>query len=145
MRRSLIVVAVLSLPVLVLAACGGEDTGAAGGAGSTDVAVSLADFSITPDVTSLPAGSVTFAIENDGTQEHEMVVIRTDLDAAVVPVEGDQAEEESPGLQPMGEVEDLEPGDSSDLTLTLDPGRYLLICNYPGHFQKGMWSVIQVG
>ena len=34
--------------------------------------------------------------------------------------------------------------DLSPLTLVLKPGKYLLICNVPGHYSAGMWSEFEV-
>jgi len=44
----------------------------------------------------------------------------------------------------LGEVSELDPGQSGALTLTLKPGSYILYCNIPGHYVMGMWTVLQV-
>ena len=44
----------------------------------------------------------------------------------------------------MGEVSELDPGKSGSLTVTLNPGKYLLICNDPGHYVSGMWAEFDV-
>jgi uncharacterized cupredoxin-like copper-binding protein len=41
-------------------------------------------------------------------------------------------------------VSELDPGKSGALTITLEPGLYLLFCNVPGHFISGMWTTITV-
>jgi uncharacterized cupredoxin-like copper-binding protein len=43
-----------------------------------------------------------------------------------------------------GEVSEFDPGKSGALTVNLKPGKYLLICNVPGHFAAGMWSPFEV-
>jgi len=43
-----------------------------------------------------------------------------------------------------GEVSELEPGKWGSLTVTLEPGKYLLICNVPGHYGAGMWTEFAV-
>ena len=43
-----------------------------------------------------------------------------------------------------GEVSDLNPGTSGTLTVALQPGKYLLICNEAGHFAAGMWTTFEV-
>lgn len=70
-------------------------------------------------------------------------MFRTDLAPSDVPVDGDRIVENVPGLEEVGEV-DAEPG-HTDVTMDLSPGRYMLICNVPGHFQNGMWSLLEVG
>jgi uncharacterized cupredoxin-like copper-binding protein len=44
----------------------------------------------------------------------------------------------------LGEVAELDPGAGGSLTLTLPPGKYVLACNLPGHFDSGMWTVLTV-
>jgi uncharacterized cupredoxin-like copper-binding protein len=41
-------------------------------------------------------------------------------------------------------VEEREPGQSGDLSAELQPGKYVLFCNVPGHFMAGMWAVLTV-
>jgi uncharacterized cupredoxin-like copper-binding protein len=43
-----------------------------------------------------------------------------------------------------GEVSELNPGQSGSLTVTLAPGKYVLVCNVPGHYGAGMWAEFDV-
>ena len=43
-----------------------------------------------------------------------------------------------------GEVSELDPGKSGSLTVDLKAGKYLLICNVPGHYGAGMWAEFTV-
>jgi len=43
-----------------------------------------------------------------------------------------------------GEVSELDPGVSGALTVALQPGKYVLICNVPGHYSAGMWTEFEV-
>jgi hypothetical protein len=43
-----------------------------------------------------------------------------------------------------GEVSELDPGKSGSVTVALKAGKYLLICNVPGHFGAGMWTEFTV-
>ena len=47
-------------------------------------------------------------------------------------------------MNPIGEVEDVQPGESTTLVLTLEPGSYVLLCNLPKHFERGMATEFQV-
>ncbi|MEJ2484728.1 MAG: hypothetical protein P8Y68_03235 [Anaerolineales bacterium] len=50
-------------------------------------------------------------------------------------------DEEGGGLTVVDEVEDVEPGMTTDLTVTLEPGNYVLLCNIDSdemHYQHGM-------
>jgi len=93
-------------------------------------------------MTTIPAGTVTFAVSNQGTREHEFVVFQTDTQAADIPIvkfegENDRINEDEGGTN-LGETGDLDPGKSQTLTLDLQPGHYVFFCNLPGHYRKGM-------
>ncbi|MGZ5214560.1 MAG: cupredoxin domain-containing protein [Actinomycetota bacterium] len=139
------VVAIAALALLALTACGSKGTSSQAASGSGNVvAVTLHDYKIEPAVTTVSAGEVTFTIENVGATEHEMVVIRTDVAIADMAVEGHETNEEAPGMTPIGEVEDVQPGESTDLVLTLESGRYVFLCNLPKHFERGMVTEFEV-
>ncbi len=145
MTRKALFAAVAVLSILTLVACGSkaEDSPEATG-GVHEVAVTLDDYAIRPAATTLAAGEVTFKIENVGATEHEMVVVLTDVDPADMPVVNDVIDEEAPGMEPIGEVEGVQPGASTELVLTLEAGNYVLLCNLEKHFGRGMVTTIQV-
>lgn len=37
----------------------------------------------------------------------------------------------------QGEIEEFKPGLTKRITLTLKPGKYVLLCNVPGHYKRG--------
>ena len=41
-------------------------------------------------------------------------------------------------------VEDIAPGKNKRVTLKLAPGRYVLICNQPGHYSMGLHTSLLV-
>ena len=127
------------LPIALLAVIGAACT-SSGGEG--DVQVSLRDDAVTLDPTSGEAGSLTFAATNEGTQTHEIEVFRGDVDPATLPIEGNVASTE--GLELVDEIEDITPGSTADLTIDLDAGTYVVMCNLPGHFEQGMHAVFEV-
>ena len=129
-QRWLAVPMILGLALLT-ASCGGDDEGT--------VDVTLADFTVTADPTSAPAGEVTFDVSNDAEQTHEFVVFQTDLAEDQLPTNEDgDVDEEGDGVTLVDEIEDIEAGSSESLTVNLDAGSYVLICNLPGHYQQGM-------
>jgi FtsZ-binding cell division protein ZapB len=101
-----------------------------------DVPVSETSFRIAMP-TRLHAGHHTIALTNNG-EGHELLLFRTDLSAAALPVDtnGDVTED-SPMLHKV-----LDSGGSPEsnqsLPVTLDPGHYVAICNVPGHYLSGM-------
>jgi len=144
--RHRIRVAVIGLPMVIgLVACGT----------STTVDVSLREFSIAPSVASVPAGTVTFEVTNDGPNDvHEFVVVRTDLAPDALPTDADGAVlEDGEGMEVIDEIEDLAVGASETLALTLEAGSYVLICNIveveegetEAHYALGMRSAFTVG
>jgi uncharacterized cupredoxin-like copper-binding protein len=111
--------------------------GGGGGIGAT-----LSDFKIDLAETSATAGEVTFDIQNDGPSTHEFVVFKTDLAPDALPTIEDEnglpLVDEAGGLEPVDEVEDIPADSSAELTVTLDAGSYVIICNIPDHYQQGM-------
>jgi uncharacterized cupredoxin-like copper-binding protein len=171
-RRSL---GIASLPIAALLAlsCGGTGaspspahsaaptatvgpsaTGAASAsAGSgTTVAVTVQEFSVLPAVASVPTGDVTFSVTNSGPDDvHEFVIIRTDLAPAALPtLETHAVDEEADGLEVIDEIEDIAVGTTQQVTATLEPGAYVLICNiydegeHEAHYQMGMYTSFTV-
>ncbi len=118
--------------VLLLAACG-----SAGASGGGTIHATLKDNIITVDQSTVSAGTVVFDVKNAGTMPHEFVVIKTDLAPDKLPPStsepGQVLEDGS-----VGEVEDVAVGASKQLSLTLEPGKYVAICNLPGHYALGM-------
>ena len=90
------------------------------------------------DRTEVPAGEVTFHVVNDSKDLiHEMLVLKPVAGQALAYDEKEmKIDEEAAG--DLGEVGDLDPGNSGDLTLKLEPGTYLLVCNEAGHYKAGM-------
>jgi uncharacterized cupredoxin-like copper-binding protein len=104
----------------------------------TNVGVILKNFDIFVDRDSVPAGTVTFNLRNEGITQHEFVIFKTDLSAADLPVNDAQVQEGAASLQKITEQQEFAPNETRQLTLQLDPGHYVLICNLPDHYQQGM-------
>lgn len=122
---------------LAAASCGG-------GGGTVDV--TLQEFSVATDPTSAEAGEMTFEATNDGPDDtHEFVVFQTDLSLTDLPTDENGAVDETgEGLELIGEIEDIEVGETDSVTLNLDAGNYVLVCNIwdedeqEAHYQEGM-------
>ncbi len=135
-RRLTLLVSILAPVALLAPACSSDDGG---------VAVTLADFSVTPDPTSASAGEVTFNVTNDATQIHEFVVVQTDLAADALPTNEDgDVDEEGEGIEAVDEIEDIAPDSEQSLTVDLDAGSYVLFCNLPTHYGQGMHTAFTV-
>lgn len=127
--------------VLAIAALGVAPLGARA---DETIHVKLTDNTIQLDPATVKAGRITFEVDNaaDGNTEHEFVVLRTDMDDAHLPVHKGQVAESR--FKKIGEVEDLAKGSTRRLSLKLAPGRYVLICNRPGHYEMGMHTSLVV-
>jgi len=111
----------------------------------TPVSATEADFSITLDNSDLAAGETTFAVTNDGPSTHEFVVLQTDDAPDALPVANGAVDESAPSITAnLGEIEEITTGSSKDLTVTLDAGKYVVICNIPGHYEAGMHAGLTV-
>jgi uncharacterized cupredoxin-like copper-binding protein len=90
------------------------------------------------------AGEVTFKVTN-GSKEtvHEMLVVPAPANGEL-PYDAQEAKFDEDKAGSLGEVEELEPGKSGELTLNLKPGKYLLSCNVANHYANGMWTMFTV-
>lgn len=92
------------------------------------------------DKPSVAAGQVTFEVVNSSkTMVHEMLVIKVDNFHDSLPYQTNEARVIEDKVQDFGEVSELEPGQSGSLTVNLKPGKYLLLCNIPAHYEMGMF------
>lgn len=109
-------------------------------ASATTVKVTKKEWGLIPAVRRAAPGKVTFVVRNVGKLDHSFVVLRTDRRANSLPVKGAKAVEI--GLR--GKLAAFRPGQTRGLTLTLKPGKYVLICNVPGHYKAGQFASFRV-
>lgn len=107
--------------------------------------MSKAPMFIKADRKTVKAGKVTFAVSNvSRALVHEVVISAIADENETMPyLNGENRVDEEHGSH-LGEVSELEPGQSGALTINLKPGKYLLYCNIPQHFADGMWTTITV-
>jgi uncharacterized cupredoxin-like copper-binding protein len=106
---------------------------------ATSVGVTLKEFKVSPTVSSVKPGKVTFKIKNRGALDHELVVIKTNLAASKLPVKGGKV-----SLKSVAQAGPFGPGRGSSLTVALKAGKYVLICNVKGHYQAGQRAAFTV-
>jgi uncharacterized cupredoxin-like copper-binding protein len=133
-----------------LAACTPEATPSPPAAGSPGAAaegeavtVTLREWAVEPSQTEMGAGEVTFEVSNAGDLPHNFVVFRTDLAADELPVEDAQVVE-TDAVEEAGRIDEFDPGSTESVTLELDAGSYVLVCNLPGHYEQGMRAAFSV-
>jgi uncharacterized cupredoxin-like copper-binding protein len=127
-RRFLTASAVGIGMILVLTACGPQN-----------ITADVTSFEFTLSQTEARPGDIIFTVNNVTEDEliHEFVVVQTDLahDALPVDVNGDVDEAQ---LTVVDEIEDIEPGTTHELKVTLAAGHYVILCNVEGHYKQGM-------
>jgi uncharacterized cupredoxin-like copper-binding protein len=120
---------------------------------NTTITTTLKEFSITPSTATAKAGEVKFVVNNAGTTTHEFIVIKSDLAPDKLPVfaAGDTPAEghvvgdvDEDKLTATGELDDINPKDTKDVTFKLTPGKYILLCNLPAHYKSGMVTTFTV-
>ncbi len=103
------------------------------------IGVTLTSYDIQMERTTASPGDITFNVKNEATDmAHEFVIFKTDLDAANLPTDdsGNVIEDD---LELVDEIE-LDPSESGDLTVNLDAGHYVVVCNQPGHYSQDMFT-----
>ncbi len=152
-QRALVATAAVGLISGAIATgCGGDDndttttqaqTTGKGGA----VEIKMGDYFFDPKDATAKAGSTTIDAPNEGKVEHELVLFKTNLDPAKLPTASDGTVDEEKldkEAEEIGEIPDVEPGDTGSATFDLTPGKYAMFCNLPGHYAKGMYGSVDV-
>ena len=144
MRLFLVLPAALLL--LLAFACGDEGEGG-------EVEATLDEWSIVLDKESVEEGAIEITVDNQGEQEHELVIVSTDIAVGELPTKDDGSfDEDAPGVDVKEEIEDVEEGDRTGRTYSFDPGKYVFLCNIvedidgteTSHFAQGMFVAFEV-
>ena len=105
----------------------------------------MADMKMVLDHNVVHAGKVTLHATNESkSMIHEVIVMRDTGGLLPYAEDAGKLVEKEITPKPLGEVSDLDPGKSGQKTFNLTPGNYLLICNQPQHFMRGMWARLKV-
>jgi len=139
-RRNLIGAAALALLAALTVSLGTAGATPTRLQAPSKVSVVLKEWKLIPSSARIKAGKVTFLVKNDGALAHEFVVLRTDAHHHALAVKGGEAVET--GLK--GEIVKIVPGQKRSLTLSLKPGKYVLLCNLLGHYRAGQFAALRV-
>ncbi len=146
-----LLVTLLLFGALAFTACGGDDDDAAPTAAATEAAteaaagddhadtveVTLSDFAIAVSESEAHSDApIEFVVANEGAAPHELAIVKTDLAADALPVDGGAVDEGQ--VDVVGRIAQFDANSSQTETFSLDAGSYVLICNIPGHYQLGM-------
>ena len=144
-------IAVTAAAVLLLAACGDEDTttNANGGRGEIrTVEVDMVDIAFEPDTIEVARGeTIRFLFTNRGEVAHDAFI----GDRAAQATHEAEMRERDDDAHDSGHGDDdadavtVEPGDSAELTYTFDESETVEIgCHQPGHYDAGMKITAEV-
>lgn len=115
----------LGTAVLLVTVAGGACSSSSTSTANEKVAVTASDTTCEVPTTSFASGARTFTVTNKGSDVTELYVY------------GDG------GKKVIGEVENVGPGTSRDLAVTLEPGDYELACK-PGQKGDGIRTKIKI-
>lgn len=90
------------------------------------------------------AGRVELRVDNEGPDQHELIVVPAGSSGLPLRKDGVTVDEEALENVELGALEPGEPGSLRHLDVTLKPGRYILFCNMEGHFLGGMHTEVVV-
>jgi uncharacterized cupredoxin-like copper-binding protein len=148
--------ALLAFAGTLMIGCGGSDetttetetaAAAGGAAGGKTVEIKMGDYYFDPKDATAKAGTTTIEAPNEGAVEHELVLFKTNMSPGKLPTEasGDVSEEKLDQVaEEAGEIADIESGDTGSEEFNLTPGKYVMFCNLPGHYARGMYGTVTV-
>jgi uncharacterized cupredoxin-like copper-binding protein len=141
-RRAVVSAFALTLLGASLVGC----SAASPSAHASRIDVTMHDFGIKMSRRSVPAGMVVLHVTNNGPSTHEINVDLTSYQAGKIPLklDGLTAAEDARGLKRIDSIEQVNLHRTEDLTLDLQPGRYVLWCNLEGHYLGGMHETFDV-
>ncbi len=112
--------------------------------GQVLVGLTEADWVVSAAPDSVPAGDVTFVVTDEGSILHNLRVIRTELLPDALPLDDAGLAVDESQVDVVADSADLGPGESVEVTGTLESGSYVLICNIAGHYGAGMFTAFTV-
>lgn len=148
MNRSLIV---LPLAVVALAGCGSSNAkksaSSSSGSGTTSASATggglietASDFKFSQSNLTAKAGKVKITLKNAGQAPHEFILLKTNAAPDSLKQTNGRVSEKAS----VGEIGEQQPGASGSHTFDLKPGKYVFVCNVPGHYGDGMRGQLTV-
>ena len=134
-RVALALVAAVSSTVLLAVTASAADT-----ASRSEVSIALVEWKLLPGQITVRAGRVTFVVRNQGTMDHEFLVLRSDRHHHSLAVKKGRAVE----MGRLGEIPLIPKGTTKRITLKVPRGKYVLLCNMLGHYQAGQYASLRV-
>jgi uncharacterized cupredoxin-like copper-binding protein len=105
-----------------------------------------ADFTVTSNERTVPAGLVDLDVTNAGPLPHELILFKTDFTDDKLPLDRDgRVIEDAEGIVNAFDTGDNIPaGENRHFDIALTAGNYVMLCNLPTHYGKGMHIAFKV-
>ena len=107
------------------------------------LSVDMGDFFFDPKNATAAAGKVKLKAPNKGNVPHELVLLQTTQDPAKLKTKSNGEVDEEAYKSP-GEIGETPAGKTGTKTVSLQTGKYAMICNLPGHYKAGLSGSLQV-
>jgi uncharacterized cupredoxin-like copper-binding protein len=111
---------------------------------ATSPTVDLTEWKVTVAGT-IKSGKTDLTIANTGVLPHELLVFKSDRAPSAYPTDAaGNIKEEGAGVTLVSDGDNIDPAGTQTRSIDLAPGKYLFVCNIPGHFKQGMFTVVTV-
>jgi plastocyanin len=130
LKKILVPTIVLGMCAAALAACSGA---------STTLNITASDYKYDAESWTIPAGqTITLTLINNGSAEHEWVIVKKG-ETVTVPFDDDDE------AKVFWEIE-AAPGETKTETFTApaEPGEYAIVCGTATHIEQGMTAKLTV-
>jgi uncharacterized cupredoxin-like copper-binding protein len=108
----------------------------------------LKEYVILPDTASARPGTVIFKVRNTGEITHQFLVVRSNLPTAELPRKPANAGVDETQVDVVARIEEIPAGESAELSVPVETGDYVLICNLfsngASHYLSGMYRQFEV-
>jgi hypothetical protein len=108
------------------------------------IQVDLTEFAIAVDPPGTGAGEVTFAVINAGSILHNFRLIATDAAPDALPLDDSGFQVDEDALEVVASTAELPGGETEEVSVELESGPYVIICNIPTHYEQGMYAGFNV-
>ena len=123
--------------VLLAAAC--SDDGS-----SADATVTFRDDEVVISEDALDEGAISFDVDNVGREEHELVIVAASAGEVGALQPRPDGTVDLAALKRIDRAGPFKPGLYRTGVPNLNAGSYVLLCNLPGHFERGIWAAFDV-
>ena len=128
--------------LFLVSACSSAPAATGGGGGQ--LTATLTDSAVQLSQPSIQNGTVTITVKNVGSVNHTLEILKTNLAADKIPADPNNAAKADERGKVGGTTSELKPGESVDVKVDLSAGKYVVICNLPGHYLIGMRAALTV-